>query len=53
MFRSRCRICGHKYSNHFFGGVCPINGYDRYVPRDNLEYLEWCLSKKEKVHGKE
>jgi len=56
-FRSICRNCKEKpywnmgaYTNHVWWGECfkQFNTENRlnYVPSDNLEYLEWCLEKK-------
>lgn len=43
LYRSRCRLRGHKSENHFGYKFCPTDLYLRekkYIPKDNLEYLE-------------
>jgi hypothetical protein len=56
MFRSRCRNCFQVYDYyHRPNNECTIRDefwyvgtwLRTYIPSDNLEYLEWCLNKKE------
>ena len=48
-----CFTCGHILGHYTeanlkrYSGICHCGCTD-WIPGDNLEYLEWCLSKKEK-----
>lgn len=50
LFKSRCATCNHM--EHYLPYACILPGRwecscTKYVPSDNLEYLEWQLSEKE------
>jgi hypothetical protein len=54
MFKSLCRNCGTSPYTRWGDWIgCCISRNPcqyNYTPSDNLEYLEWCLNKKEKLN---
>ena len=38
-----CRNCSHHRDGHITPGICYC---PEYVPKDNLEYLEYCEAKR-------
>jgi hypothetical protein len=57
MFGSRCKNCGHYDPTHNIITGCGFPTFswshcrcEKYIPRDNLEFLEWCLDHEVKTN---